>query len=386
MELLKEKYIPETRTTYNEKKFNQTDHIIFEEFTVDDKSFKVYKSLNVIDEQWDDFVYSVENSCFQQLSGWADIKKLEGWDFIRIIYVIDNKILAGYQLLTKKIFWGLKIAYLNHGPVIKIKDNVFIKIMFNHLLKVLRKEKVLISVISPSENFNEIRDDFNSHYQKNVMYKKIIEAEAELDLSLDENTLLKRMLRMRRQNIKKGEFFEHKIVEGGYEDLQDFFSLMVETCKRNNVKPNPPNFESLEKIWEYFHSRNLLKLYKFLIKDELVSAVLVFEYQDKFIPWKYGWSGKHSSLKPNDVFHWELLKLAKSKGFTKYNLGGINKSVAERFLSKECMLSEKGQKSSTFFKMGFGCYIKKLPESFIYISNPLLRMVYNFFITIRKYL
>lgn len=385
MVILKEKYIPETRTFSTEKIFKPINHILIEEFSIDDKIFKVYRSLNVIDQQWDDFVYTVEDSCFQQLSGWADIKKSEKWDFIRIIYVIDDKIVAGYQLLTKKIPLNRKITYLKHGPVIKIKDIELIKKIFEHLLKLFKEEKILISVLSPSETFNKHKDNFNSQFQKNV-YFKIINSEAELDLSLDENTLLKSMLRMRRQNIKKGECYEHKIVEGNFEDLQAFFNLMVETCKRNNVKPNPPNFESLKKIWEYFHSKNLLKLYKFFIKEELVSSILAFEYQDKFIPWKYGWSGKHPSLKPNDVFHWELLKLAKSKGFKKYNIGGINLPVAERFLSKECKLSQKEQKSSTFFKMGFGCYIKRLPDSLIYISNPLLRKVYKSYIISRDYL
>lgn len=362
---------------------NGPEYKLINEFSINEISFSVYNSRAINDELWDDFVYSVGESCPQQFSGWAEVKRLEGWNYLRMIYVCEDKIVAGYQILTKKFPFIGKVGYLNHAPVISSTNNHFIEKFISHLNQIIKKNKFLFVIINPPVSTNEILHQLNINYHKNI-FLGLINAEAELDITAEENVLLKNMLRMRRQNIKKIENYEHKIIEGGKDDLKDFFNLMIETCKRNNVKPNPSTLELLVKIWECFSKRKLINLYKFYISDELVSSIIAFEYQDRFIPWKFGWSGKYSSLKPNDVFHWELIRIAKKKGFKKYNMGGINLNIANKLKNSQNTLTPEELKSSTFFKMGFGCYIKKLPDSLIYIPNPFLSRLYRLVLLFKK--
>lgn len=377
MEILKETYVEEKRT---QKDFhlNSSDYQLLRSFTINNNKYQAYLSTKSIDEQWDSFVLSVKGSCFQQLSGWVDYKKLEGWDLVRIIYIQENLIVGGYQLLIKKLYPFVRIGYINHGPVLNINDTEFVKVLLEDFEKITNQKKLILTIINPNFTVSELSDELSKRYIKNTLFN-LIHEEAELDISLDEKVLMKNLLRMRKQNIKKGENYNFKVVEGNENDLERFFYLMKETCRRNNVKPNPPSIESLKIIWRYYYPRNLLRLYNFFINEELVSSILTFEYQDRFIPWKFGWSGNKSSQKPNDVFHWELLKLAKRKGFTKYNFGGINRTTAENFLNREKKLTPKELKSSTFFKMGFGCYIKYLPDSVVYIPNPILKLFYKFY-------
>lgn len=377
METLKESYVKEIRTQ-RDFLFNGSDYQLLRSFTINNKNYKAYLSTKNIDDQWDNFVLTVKGSCFQQLSGWVDYKKPEGWDFVRIIYIKENLIVGGYQLLIKKMYPFVIIGYINHGPVLNINDSEFVKALLEDFEKITKQKNLLLTVVNPYFTLSELSDELSIRYLKNTIFN-VIHTEAELDISVDEKVLMKNLLRMRKQNIKKGENYDFKVVEGNENDLERFFYLMKETCKRNNVKPNPPSIESLKIIWQYYHPRNLLRLYNFIIDQDLVSSILAFEYQDTFIPWKFGWLGNKSSQRPNDVFHWELIKIAKRKGFTKYNFGGINSTTAENFLSREKKLSPMELKSSTFFKMGFGCYIKKLPDSVVYIPNPILKLFYKFY-------
>uniref|UniRef100_A0A7V2ZI99 Peptidoglycan bridge formation glycyltransferase FemA/FemB family protein n=1 Tax=Ignavibacterium album TaxID=591197 RepID=A0A7V2ZI99_9BACT len=356
--------------------FDCSGYETIDEFLLNGVQYRVFNSGLLNDEIWDDFVYSVNESCPQQFSGWAEVKRFEGWDHQRVIYVCEDRIVAGYQILIKKLPFIGKVGYLNHAPLISSTNNQFIEKFISHLNQIIKKNKFLLVIINPSVSTNEILHQLNIKYHKNIFFG-LINAEAELDITAEESVLLKNMLRMRRQNLKKADNYIYKIMEGDRSDLEVFFNLMDETCKRNNVKPNPSSFELLVKIWECFSKRKLINLYKFYIEDELVTAILAFEYQDRFIPWKFGWSGKYPSLKPNDVFHWELIKIAKKKGFKKYNMGGINFSTANKLKYSQNNLTPEELKSSTFFKMGFGCYIRKLPDSLIYIPNPILSGLYR---------
>lgn len=377
MEILKESYVKEIRTQ-KDFQFNGSDYQLLRSFTINSNKYQAYLSIKNIDEQWDNFVLSVNGSCFQQLSGWVDYKKIENWEFVRIIYLKENSIVGGYQLLIKKLNPFVRIGYINHGPVLNINESEFVKVLLEDFEKITKQKKLLLTIINPNFTVSELSDESSKRYLKNTIFN-VIQSEAELDISADEKVLMKKLLRMRKQNIKKGENYNFKVVEGNENDLERFFYLMKETCRRNNVKPNPPSIESLKIIWQYYHPRNLLRLYNFFIDEELVSSILAFEYQDTFIPWKFGWSGNKSSKKPNDIFHWELIRIAKREGFTKYNLGGINQTTAENFLNREKKLTPKELKSSTFFKMGFGCYIKKLPDSVVYIHNPMIKLFYKFY-------
>ncbi len=358
----------------NPLKYNLLDELTL----IGKQQYRIYISLSSEDEQWDQFVLSVQGSCPFQLSGWASAKETEGWRFLRIIYVCNNAIVAGYQILIKKFPLIGKIAYLNRGPVLNRNDYSLLKKILTDLEIFLSKNNIKVTVINPPESPREIFEGLKSLYILDSSHR-LINAEAEIDLSADEDILHRNLLRMRKQNIRKAETYQHKIIEGNQNDLESFFNLMSETCKRNNVKPNPPSLNAVRRIWDYYHNKmQILNLYKFYIADELISVILAFEYQDTFTPWKYGWSGKKSSYKPNDVFHWELLKLAKKKGFRKYNIGGINLTIAEKFLNHK-QLTKSEIKSSTFFKMGFGCYIKRLPDSILLIPNPFYRFLYRFY-------
>lgn len=233
MEIIKEKYTAELRTklSVEYKKINPSDYNFISEFLIGDKKYRCYESTQVIDSNWDNFIEAVRGSCVQQLSGWVDVKELEGWNFKRIIYVNENEIIGGYQILIKKLPYPLKIGYINYGPVLSTNNSKIIEQIVTDFEKLCQGNKINAAVINPPAGPKELVDELSKRYLKNNIYN-VTEAEAELDISGDEIVFYKNFLRMRKQNIHKGNKYEFKVVEGTENDLENFFNLMNETCKR----------------------------------------------------------------------------------------------------------------------------------------------------------
>jgi hypothetical protein len=188
MEIIKETYTKEYRTEVNNNRINYSNYILINEFPVGESRCKVYDSPNCLDEQWDKFVMSVKGSCVQQLSGWVEVKQLEGWDFKRIIYVNENSIIGGYQILIKQLPFPLKIGYINHGPVLNTSDSKIIVEIVNDFENFCKENKINAALINPPEGPKELVDELSRRYFKNNIYN-VIDAEAELDISINEEVI-----------------------------------------------------------------------------------------------------------------------------------------------------------------------------------------------------
>jgi len=217
----------------------------------------------------------------------------------------------------------------------------------------------------------------------NLFFKHVINTTMRIDLSKSENELLRNMARTKRYNIRKGLSKEVDFREGIEADLPKFFDLMCETCRRQEVLPNPPNKDILQKMWRLFHPKGYFKLFFLIYQNEFVSGGVAITLGDRFLLWKIGWSGRYREIKPNDIFHWFMIKWAKEKGYRYFDFAGIDRKVALKMKLKE-PLSKEIIKTPTFFKMGFGGEIIYLPDARLYIPNFLLNSVCKTVCLLRK--
>ena len=158
---------------------------------------------------------------------------------------------------------------------------------------------------------------------------------------------------------------------------------MLETCKRQNVTPNPSSVEILKKIWELFSSAKRIKLFFLEYENRIITGCLVFLYQDKFYPWKIGWSGESKHIKPNDAIHWLMILWAKEHGYKYYDFGSVDIDHAKSIHSNGSIPPEI-RSTPSYFKLSFGGDVVYLPKSSIYIQNPILRILYKAYLFIKK--
>lgn len=333
------------------------------------------------DEQWDSFVECNPSGFHEQTSMWATVKRLDGWKPLRIKFLQNKEILGGFQILYKNKKYFGRIGYLSKGPLIDHYDFELWNLIIARLINTVTQYRIRALIIIPTDYIFPEKPEFD----KKIFYPNkifpIINATLRIDLTLSSEEIMKGMRRRLRTDLKNAEGLNFR--EGKQEELGTFFDLMLATCKHQGVAPNPSSLESLYKIWSLFSEKDLIKLYIAEKENEIVTAILVLRIRDYFIAWKIGWSGKYKSLSPNAVLIWEMIKSAKMEGFKIFDFVSVDYKIAQLIKSKEPLAADV-IKNPTFFKLGFGGKVVRLPDSYIYIPNPLLNKFYKLYCKINK--
>jgi len=336
-----------------------------------------------IDDKWDEFVEHSKDGNYEQTSIWSAVKKKYGWAPKRIILKKDKKIIAGAQILFKKTKFG-NVGYISKGPVLNNSDLKEIEIIFSNLYRITKTTKIIFLYINPSIDLNISSASGLTRKLSPDFIKQFIGATVVIDLDKGVEEIFSQMRRMTRRSINKGLKRGIIVSEAGRREIRNFFNLMLSTCRRQGVTPNPPDVNFIYSLWEFFRPRK--KIYLFTAKYEgvIVAAIILISFGDYIKAWKIGWSGKHREKNPTSVLYWETIKWAKENGFKYYDFIGIDKKVAEAVIHYG-EFPEGWQKTVSFNKLGFGGGVKLLPESYVYIYNPLFRLIYTKFFPRLKY-
>ncbi|HSD64485.1 MAG TPA: GNAT family N-acetyltransferase, partial [Ignavibacteriaceae bacterium] len=316
------------------------------------------------DEQWDSFVECNSAGFHEQTGMWASVKMLEGWNPVRIKFLQNHRIRGGFQILYKhKKYFG-RIGYVSKGPLIDHYDSELWQLMITRLINTVKQYRIKALIIIPSiYNFHEKPEFDKGLFNPNKIFP-VINATLQIDLTQSTEEILRGMRRRLRTSLKNTT--ELNFREGTREELETFFELMLITCKNQQVTPNPSSLKSLQKIWSLFSAKDLIKIYVAEKGNEIVSGILALRIRDLFIAWKIGWSGKFRSLAPNAALIWEMIKRAKKDGFKIFDFVSVDYRYAQ-LIKRKKPLTEVVIKNHTFFKLGFGGEIIRLPDSYIYI-------------------
>lgn len=152
--------------------------------------------------------------------------------------------------------------------------------------------------------------------------------------------------------------------------------MMVSTCRRQKVAPNPPTEAFFQEMWRIFSPHASVKLFIAEVNGEILASAWVIAFRDTVRVWKVGWSGEHGNLRPNLVLWWEIIKWAKKNKYRYFDFVGIDPDAAHAVLQKR-PLPERIRHSPSFFKLRFGGNVVMLPEAYEYIYNPIFRWGYN---------
>lgn len=353
---------------------SEKDELI-DEIHINGSHIKSYLSNKLNDLEWDDFVESTPGGSHEQISQWAQVKLLSGWKPIRVVLKDERQIVGGFQLLWSAKKYIGRIGYISRGPVFANENSHLLDYILKQLKLVVKRHRIKAVIVHPLTNIHDALR--KKSFLPNILHN-IIEATTQLNLTATEEELLKGMRTNRRRNIKKAMSCEANFREGTTSELKTFFNLMLETCNRQNVSPNPSKLEILQTMWELYYTKGYLKLFFLEFQNTIVSGGLAITFGAFFIMWKVGWSGQFANIRPNDAFEWFAIKWAKNNGYKWYDFFGIDRDSALKIVNKQ-PLSQQIKCSPTFFKMGFGGEIIDLPKAQLYVPNFILRNVYRLF-------
>lgn len=276
----------------------------------------------------------------------------------------NREIIFGGIFLIQRSSYNINFGYIPAGFLYtKISKDIYDFFIFN-ITKISKRFNLIFtqldSITEYDENITNIIYLYKNHKFKEKLPIPTHTNILDLTLSLDE--LLSQMKPKGRYNIKLAEKKGVVVKKGDIKDLDIFYSLLIETTKRDNFRPNP--FEYYKSMLE--NLKNSILLFAFHENDILSAGI--FTYTKNQSLYYYGASSniKRNLMSPY-LLQWEAIKIGKERGCKYYDFMGI----ADPENPKDQLINV------TDFKLKFGGRIVRFNPSYHIVHNPFYYYLYK---------
>lgn len=336
--------------------------------------YRVEISKKLEDPEWDEFLQEIMKRHHVQSSLWAQLKKSVGWDCVRLVIHQNEIIVAGVQILTKRVPALGKIGYITRGPVTSKQNRGLIKLLIYQLTMLLKQEKIQYLVVQPPlEGEIFIQDLRNKGFRPTEIAITAV-ASVWVDLLPELDQILATMRSSTRRNIRKGKKAGIIVRQGNELDLDTFYELLQLTGVRSGFPTL--SYQYFTEMWKIFNPSGQIKLFLAEFHNELISGSLVLAFGDTVSSKYIAWNGEHGTFRPNDALHWSIIHWARSNGYRFYDLEGIEPEVAKLTMDGK-PLPKSELSSVSRFKLGYSKQIALLPGAYDRLTNPFLRWPYQ---------
>jgi peptidoglycan pentaglycine glycine transferase (the first glycine) len=326
------------------------------------------------DSEWDAFLAQTRGGHHLQTSLWGQIKGVLGWRTVRTIVSQGGRIVAGGQMLVRRLPLAGAIGYVPRGPLFAFDDPLLIPLVIDTMHQVAKAHRIRCLLVQPPCNGGSLaRQLLASGFQRSAI-AIAPPSTVLLDLTQDHDTILAKMKPKTRYNLRLGQRQPIVVREGTATDLPAFHHLLAATGQRQGF--SPPAEDYFASMWRILRPHGYINLFLAERAGEPLSGFLVIPFGDTVIYKRGAWSGHYHDLRPNEVLHWTIINWAKARGYRYYDFEGIDPTAA-RALLEGAPLPDSLTASVTRFKLGFGGRITFFPETYQYIYNTFLRWAYH---------
>jgi lipid II:glycine glycyltransferase (peptidoglycan interpeptide bridge formation enzyme) len=336
--------------------------------------YQVFVSEGPEDSDWDNFLEKTPGGHHVQSSSWGRLKAQSGYLSVRLVAKKEERIVAGAQVLIRRIPYLGSIAYVSRGPLFSTDDPILVNLFMNKLLTFCKGKKSRYIAIQPPSNGESIALQLPRWGFSKSTINLAPSATVLINLLPDLDVILAQMDREARRNIRYGLRKGITVREGSENDLSAFYHLLKSTSVRQKFQIYPERYYF--EMWRALAPRGNLKLFLAEYGGDVVSAQLAVPFRDTMINKMSVWSGRHGNLRPNEVLQWNAITWAKSHGYRYFDFEGIDTDTAKALLSKKITV-DSIKHSVTSFKLKFGGEVTLFPSSYDYVYNPSLRWVYK---------
>lgn len=329
-----------------------------------------------VDPTWDAFVAATPDSRHVQTSWWAQTKVWLGWRAGRVLIRRDGRIVAGAQLLSRRLGRLGAAGYVARGPLGVGGDPELQRLALDGIDRLLRAHRIRYLVVQPPPEASGIveglrRRGFRPAFadlEPNPSDTIVVD----LTKSLEE--LLGGMKEKTRYNIRLAQRKGITAREGSEADLEPCHRLLACTSQRQDFPV--PTLEYFRSMWRLLHPRGYLRMFLTEYEGEVVTSLLAIAFGDT-VTFKFGgWSGRHGNRHPNELMHWTAMRWAKAAGYRSYDFESFDPDLARAIVRGEPLPDPHARTVATF-KLGFGGQVRCLPGAYERVTNPALRMMYN---------
>jgi CelD/BcsL family acetyltransferase involved in cellulose biosynthesis len=347
----------------------------FDHTTLRSGCVTAWVSREATDDCWNKFLRETPLGQFQQSAMWAMTKRAEGWNSVRVLVTTGGELVSGFQMLTKSS-WRGRMGYVSKGPVVLPGRDGLGEYVAELLRMLAKKEELRALVVQPPDLCLQMSEALTRSGFMLNMLTKVNDATWMVDLRDGFEAVEQRMSKETRKKIRQAVSRGLTIREGGRQDIETFFELMLSTCRRQGVDPNPPDARQFLALWDAAHPQGGIRLFFSEYEGTPVAGQMCLVFGKTVTLWKKGWSGTESQRNPNDLSVYEALKWASLGGYQFCDFSAFGKQMAIAMLNGE-PLSPVDEHSRDMFHVRFGGSPRLLPEARVYFPNPVIRSAYQ---------
>ncbi len=336
-------------------------------------------------ESWNSFVAGWPDFGLLQTYEWGAFKENLGWKAIRLGVQQDTRLVAGAQVLVKRLPLKLgSIAYVPRGPLVDWQDQTLVRTLLAAIHDVATQHRAIFLKIEPALlQTPDAVDLLKSHGFRRSRNSNQPPCTLIIDLTPDVETILANMRKSTRHNIRRSQRQGVSIREGEKSDLPTFFRLLQHTAKRAGFPVR--SFDYYREEWETLSRAGRVKLLLAMYQDDVLAVSMEAAFGGKAASLHSGSFETYHHLKPNDLLIWEYLKWAKAQGCKSYDLWGIPDEVGELVTAGQPIPEDRqeGLWGVYHFKRGFGGQIVYYTGAYDYVY---VKPVYAWATTIMSWL
>ena len=186
------------------------------------------------DDRWDAFVAAHPDGHLLQSSRWAALKCRFGWQAERVALIAGGQIVAGGQVLLRRLPWGQTLAYVPKGPLVDWRKPAQVRGLMEGLRQVALAHRAALLKLEPDLPNSPLLDLQLQSYGLRRGHPVQPRSTIHLDLSGGSEALLAAMKQKWRYNVRLAERKGVLVRPMAAADLPAFLAMNAETGQRDS--------------------------------------------------------------------------------------------------------------------------------------------------------
>ncbi len=274
-------------------------------------------------DAWDALVAELPGRHLFQTDAWARAKAPAGWRPERLVIEEDGQPVGAAQTLFRPLLLlGRTVCYVPRGPCVDPDDSEALGALLCGLKETARARGAILVTVDPDirEGHAGALAVLRQHGFRPAAEQVQFRTTMLLNLARPEEEMRAAMRREARYYVNVARRNQVSIEEGSSSDLPLFYRLYRETAVRQRFLLRPwPYYRA---VWESLLASDRGRLFFARHGGGTLAGALIGHFADR--AWYlYGASRNEGrELRPNHLLQWEIIRWARERGCTTYDLWG----------------------------------------------------------------
>lgn len=304
---------------------------------------------------WDAFVNGTPGSDVSQLSSWARVRQMAGFEPVYLLARDQGELIGGAQVLVRRLPVVGSLAYVPFGPILPVDLTRRAAVCHGvgSALERLGRERVRLLFLQPPEGADDVSNELQRRGFRRSDAMVAPAASIRLDLHLEEEALRQRMNSRLRGWTTRWADRGVTVRLGSREDLPLFAELHERSAEHQGFEPLPLVY--LQTLYDNLAVSDNVVVFVGEVDGRPVAVDLLTccggVVRDRLVGLDR--SSRASKLSVSGAVKWEAIRWGRANGFRWFDFGSLSVQAATALLAGE-RIDPKAVDGGDWFKISFG--------------------------------